>query len=62
MEVRREGSSRPCRGRGRRRSGERDILIEGAIMGSGRNLLLEKFSGTQKDGTAKTFSNSTEGF
>ena len=28
---------------------ERDILIEGAIMGLGRNLTLEKFPGIHKD-------------
>ena len=30
-------------------SNERDILIEQAIMGLGRNLVLEKFSGIHKD-------------
>ena len=30
-------------------SNERDILIEGAIMGLGRNLVLGKFSGIHKD-------------
>ena len=32
-----------------RESNERDILIEGAIVGLGRNLALEKFSGIHKD-------------
>ena len=30
-------------------SKERDIVIEGAIMGLARNLALEKFSGIHKD-------------
>ena len=33
----------------RNESKERDILIEGAIMGSSRNLALEKFPGIHKD-------------
>ena len=32
-----------------RESNERGILIEGAIMGLERNLVLEKFSGIYKD-------------
>ena len=32
-----------------RDSNEKDILIEGAIMGLGRNLVLGKFSGIHKD-------------
>ena len=32
-----------------RESNERDILIEGAIMGLGRNLVLGKFPGIHKD-------------
>lgn len=30
-------------------SNERDVLIEGTIMGSGRNFVLGKFSGIHKD-------------
>ena len=32
-----------------RENNERDILIEGAIMGLGRNLVLGKLPGTHKD-------------
>ena len=32
-----------------RESNERDILIEGAIMGLGRNLVLGKFPGIHKE-------------
>ena len=37
------------RRRDRDESKERDILIEGAIMGLARNLALEKFPGIYKD-------------
>ena len=36
----------------RNESKERDILIEGAIMGLARNLALEKFPGIEKDDTS----------
>ena len=46
--VWRRGESQ-VEGRTERKSKERDILIEGAIMGLTRNLALEKFTGIHKD-------------
>ena len=42
-------------------SKERDILIDGVIMGLARNLALEKFPGIHKDDPVKTLSNNGEG-
>lgn len=39
-------------GRERGESNKRDILIEGAIMGLGRNLIVGKFPGMCKDDTS----------
>ena len=48
-------------GRTETESKERDILIEGVIMGLGRNLALEKFPGIHGMTPVKTLSNSGEG-
>ena len=39
----------------------KDILIEGAIIGLGRNIVLGKFLGIHKDDPSKTPSSSGEG-
>ena len=49
--------------RGKDRDGEKgnSTLIEEAIMGLTKNLVLEKFPGIQKNDTSKTISNNGEG-